>query len=339
MSDSGTSPYNDGDGGERSRAADAGGRGAGPEVPDLNSDEEEDSVNKRLGLMTGAGVIMIAVAVALVATRNVKEKAMAASPQAQAQAQGPVVMGGDGGDDTSGVIQFAKNPQPMPDFTVKTLDGHTVTPAALRGKVAIINFWATWCGPCKMEIPDLIALQKKYEGKLEIVGLSVDEAPQKDVQTFVTAHNMNYVIAMASDKVQSNFGGIFGIPTSFVVDQEGRVVQKHIGLTSGKVFEGEVRALLGLPVDQKVEHVLDSGAVNPVNAPPITDVPGVDLASLTPAQRAAAIAQLNTDHCTCGCDLTVARCRTEDPSCGVSLPLAKQIVAKIKTQVKDTTSE
>ncbi|MDE3154469.1 MAG: TlpA family protein disulfide reductase [Acidobacteriota bacterium] len=284
-------------------------------------------MNKRSALMMGAGVIMIAVAVALVVTRNVKDRAMTAQPQAQAQA--PVVLGGDSGGDEPGVIQFVKDPQPMPDFTLKTLDGQTVTPASLRGKVAILNFWATWCGPCKMEIPDLIALQKKYEGKLEIVGLSVDEAPQKDVQAFVTAHDMNYVIAMASDKVQSSFGGIFGIPTSFVVDQQGRIVQKHIGLTSGKEFEGEVRALLGLPVSAKVEHVLDSGAVNPVNAPPVTDVPGIDLASLTSTQRAEAIKRLNTERCTCGCELTVARCRSEDPSCGVSLPLAKKIVAEV----------
>ncbi len=289
-------------------------------------------MNKRLGLMMGAGVIMIGVAVALVATRNVKDQAGAA---AAGPAQAPVVLGGDSGGDEPGVIQFVKDPQPMPDFTVKTLDGRTVTPAALRGKVAIINFWATWCGPCKMEIPDLIALQKKYEGKLEIVGMSVDEAPQKTVQEFVSDHQMNYDIAMAGDKVQSNFGGIFGIPTSFVVDQQGRIVQKHIGLTSGKVFEDEVRALLGMPVDAKVEHVLDSGAVNPVNAPPITDIPGVDLASLTPAQRATAIKRLNTERCTCGCNLTVARCRKEDPSCGVSLPLAKRIVAEVSGKTSE----
>jgi thiol-disulfide isomerase/thioredoxin len=283
-------------------------------------------VNKRIGLMVGAGVVMIAIAVALVVTRNMKDQ-----PAGPAQVQAPVVVP-DSAADESDVIQFVKDPQPMPQFTVRTLDGRTVTPDALRGKVAIINFWATWCGPCKMEIPDLIALQKKYEGKLEVVGLSVDEAPQKDVQEFVTAHNMNYVIAMAPDKVQSSFGGIFGIPTSFVIDPQGRVVQKHIGLTSGKVFEGEVRALLGLPVAAKVEHVLDSGEVNPVNAPPVTDIPGVDLASLTPAQRAEAIKRLNSEKCTCGCGLSIARCRKEDPSCGVSLPLAKKIVAEIRAE-------
>lgn len=285
-------------------------------------------MNKRVALMLGAGVVMVAVAGVLLYTRNMRDMAKTGKP-----AKAPVVvLGGDpaaagGGSD---VIQFAKDPQPMPNFTVKTLGGRSLTPADLRGKAVIINFWATWCGPCKAEIPDLIALQKKYEGKLQIVGLSVDQAPEQTVAAFVKAHDMNYTVAMAPDAVQASFGGIYGIPTSFIVDQQGRIVQKHIGLTSGRVFEREVRAVLGMPVNAKIERVLDSGTVNPVNAPPVTDIAGIDLSTLTPTQKAEAIKKLNSTTCTCGCDESVARCRSDDPTCGVSLALGKRIVEQIK---------
>lgn len=286
-------------------------------------------MNKRTGLMMGAGILMIAIAGILVYTRHWRSTASAPAQATMATMPGMSGMEMPAGGDTSGVIQLVKDPQPMPDFAVKTLDGRSLDPAALKGKVAIINFWATWCGPCKAEIPDLIALQKKYPDKLEIVGMSVDDAPVKDVRQFVDDHRMNYPIAMASADMQADFGGIYGIPTSFIIDTEGRVAQKHIGLTSSNVFEGEVRALLGMPVNAKVERVVDTGQVNPANAPPVTDVPGIDLTKLTAAQKDQALTQLNSTNCGCGCSLSVARCRNEDPSCGVSLPMAKQIVQKI----------
>ncbi|HEY7790532.1 MAG TPA: TlpA disulfide reductase family protein [Vicinamibacterales bacterium] len=288
-------------------------------------------MNKRIGLMLAAGIVMIVVAGVLVYTRHWTNTPASTAGQ-QAATAGMAGMAGMSmptSGESSDVIQLVKDPQPVPDFDVKTLDGHSVTPASLKGKVAIINFWATWCGPCKAEIPDLIALQKKYPNQLEVVGMSVDEAPEKDVQQFVVDHKMNYTIAMAPAEMQAHFGGIYGIPTSFIVDQQGRVVQKHIGLTSSAVFEGEVRALLGMPVKAKVERVIDTGEVNPVNAPPVTDVPGIDLASLSTAQKDQALKELNSTDCGCGCSLSLARCRKEDPSCGVSLPMAKQLVAKI----------
>lgn len=289
-------------------------------------------MNKRVVLMLGAGVVMIAVAGALLYTRNARDVSATGKT-----ARAPVVVlpsgpAGGAADAGPAVIKFVKNPQPMPDFTVRTLDGRTLTPADLRGKAVIINFWATWCGPCKAEIPEFIALQKKYAGRLEIVGLSVDEAPQRQVAAFVKAHDMNYAIAIAPDKVQASFGGIYGIPTSFIVDQQGRIVQKHIGLTSSAVFEREVRAVMGLPVHAKIEHVIDSASVNPVNAPPVTRIPGIDLTKLTPTQRAKAIKLLNTETCTCGCGETVARCRVTDPSCPVSLAMAKHIIAEVTGQ-------
>ncbi|HYM22852.1 MAG TPA: hypothetical protein VEU08_06580, partial [Vicinamibacterales bacterium] len=142
-------------------------------------------------------------------------------------------------------------------------------------------------------------------------------------------HDMNYPIAMMSPELEAKFPGIGALPTSFIVDRDGRVVQKHVGMLRANLTELELRALAGLPVDAKIEQVdqtqkLELGA----NAQALT-IPGIDLAKLTPAQRTAALSKLNTDACTCGCDLTLARCRVDDPTCGVSLPLARKIVDQI----------
>ena len=226
-------------------------------------------------------------------------------------------------------IRFVKNPKPVPDFSVTTFDGRKLTPSALRGKVAILNFWATWCGPCRMEIPHFIALQKKYADRLVIIGLSADETGQDGVEQFVAAQKMNYPVAMASPELQSAFGGIVGLPTTFVVDREGRVVQKHVGLYGAETFDLEVRALLGLPVNAVIETFEDKGQVSLENAAEANSIPGLDLSKLTPGQKKTALQRLNAERCTCGCRLTLAQCRINDPACGVSLPLAKKLVGQI----------
>ena len=229
-------------------------------------------------------------------------------------------------------LKFFKNPRAMSTFVVRTIDGHEVTSASLRGKVTIVNFWATWCPPCRAEIPDLVALQEKYRDRLQIVGISEDEdAPGivNKVLRFAADHDMNYPIAMTSPELEAKFPGIGALPTSFIVDREGRIVQKHVGMLRANVTELETRALAGLPVDAAIEEVeqtqkLELGA----NAQALT-IPGIDLAKLSPAQRTQALERLNADACTCGCDLTLARCRVDDPTCGISLPLARKIVDQI----------
>jgi len=226
-------------------------------------------------------------------------------------------------------LKFFKNPRPVSAFVVRTIDGHEVTSASLRGKVTIVNFWATWCPPCRAEIPDLIALQQKYRDRLQIVGISEDEGGVDKVLRFAADHDMNYPIAMTSPELEEKFPGIGALPTSFIIDRDGRIVQKHVGMLRANVTELETRALAGLAVDAPIEEVeqtqkLELGA----NAQALT-IPGIDLAKLSPAQRTQALEQLNADACTCGCDLTLARCRVDDPTCGVSLPLARKIVDRI----------
>ncbi|MGA9885220.1 MAG: redoxin domain-containing protein [Candidatus Acidiferrales bacterium] len=234
----------------------------------------------------------------------------------------------DSGD--ADVIRFASNAQPMPPFLVNDLDGQLVSTAQLRGKVVIVNFWATWCPPCQEEIPEMMELEKEFQGKLQIIGVSMDDGPPEGVKEFSDKIGMNYPIVMGSDALSEEYGGIPALPTSFVVDPEGRVVQKHVGLYPKQVYDNEIRALLGMPVQAKIETFEDTGQIFLKNAALATSIPGVSFKGLTPAQRKLALKRMNMEHCTCGCDLTVAECRITDPSCATSQKLAQQIVDEIR---------
>ena len=226
-------------------------------------------------------------------------------------------------------LRFYRNPAPVAAFTTHDLDGRAVDTALFHGKVVLINFWATWCGPCRAEIPDLVALQEKYRDQLQIIGVSEDEGSPEAVKRFAEEHRVNYPVVMTTDEIRRLFPGVSALPTSFVLDRESRLVQKHVGMLRKVTTEAETRALAGLPVNATIEEVdraerlkLDAGAQ-------VIDIPGIELAKLTAAKRTEALQKLNAEACTCGCDLTVAKCRVDDPNCGVSLPLARTIVKQI----------
>jgi len=281
-------------------------------------------------------VVACALAAAAVAIEGVRELRLSARPSngapqlvaADTQAAGPSNHSQDSSDEP--VIEFASNAQAMPPFLLDALDGQVVSSAALRGKVVIVNFWATWCPPCKDEIPEMIGLQKEFQGKLQIIGVSMDDGPAEPVKQFADKMGMNYPIVMGSDELSQEYGGIPALPTSFVVDPEGRVVQKHVGLYPSEVYEDEIRALLGEPVQAKIETFEDTGQIFLKNAALATSIPGVSFKGLTPAQKKLALKRMNTEHCTCGCNLTVAECRLTDPSCETSLALAQRIVAEVR---------
>jgi len=198
-------------------------------------------------------------------------------------------------------------------------------------KPVLVDFWATWCGPCRAEIPDLVALQEKYKDTLQVIGISEDEAGVDVVRRFAAEHRVNYPIAMTTPEIEKMYPGISALPTSFILDREARVVQKHVGMLTARTTEFEARHLAGLPVNASIEEVDQSQGLklNLENGAQATTIPGIDLASLPVAKRTEALQKLNGQPCTCGCDLTVARCRVDDPTCGVSLPLAQQIVKQI----------
>src|SRR5260370_33893673 len=224
------------------------------------------------------------------------------------------------------VIRFVRNPEAAPDFKLNGLDGKALTLAGSRGKVTLLNFWATWCGPCQAEIPDLIALQQKYKDQLQIIGLIVDEDDASAVKQVVAETQINYPVAMTPPEVRIQYGGISALPTSFVLDAQGRIVQKHEGLRDPALYETEIRALLGLSIDARVETFEDTGQIFLAHADRASELPGVDLSRLTPQQRQAALHKFNADGCTCGCNFTLAQCRIYDRNCAVSKSRTAQIV-------------
>jgi thiol-disulfide isomerase/thioredoxin len=227
-------------------------------------------------------------------------------------------------------VRFVKNPAPIPELTMKTLDGRTITTKDLEGKVTIFNFWATWCPPCRAEIPDLVKLQEQYKDHVVIIGISSDDGPPELVSRFAADYKINYPIVMETPEITKAFPGIFALPTTFVVGPELKMMQKHVGQIRPAQIELEARVLAKLPVDADVEYESDTNQAVLASNAQATDIPGVDLASLTPAQKTAALKRLNEEACGCGCGLTIAQCRINDSTCAVSPPLADKIIAEVR---------
>jgi thiol-disulfide isomerase/thioredoxin len=266
-------------------------------------------------------IILSGIAIGIAAGRSAKPHLSANNPK--------IATTGRATDDESRIIRFASNPQDLPPFLVNDIDGQPVSTAEWKGKVVLVNFWATWCPPCRAEIPMLVQLKNIYKDRLVIVGVSMDDDDPAAVRKFVKEMRMNYPVVMASREIISEYGGVPALPTTFVVNQDGKVVQKHIGLYPSNVYESEVRALLGLPVDATIEMFEDTGQIFLKNASRATELPDVDFTGLSPEQRTAALRRMNTESCSCGCGLTLAQCRINDTACGISKGLAAKVVKEV----------
>jgi cytochrome c biogenesis protein CcmG, thiol:disulfide interchange protein DsbE len=134
-----------------------------------------------------------------------------------------------------------------PDFTVTDLADRKLTLSGYRGKVVLLDFWATWCSPCREEIPHFVALQNKYgpEG-FQVIGISMDD-DAKPVREFAREYKLNYPVAVGDDKLADRYGGVLGLPVNFVIDREGRIHAKYLGATDIAVFDQEVKDLLAKP--------------------------------------------------------------------------------------------
>lgn len=133
-----------------------------------------------------------------------------------------------------------------PDFSLLDLDGNKVALSDYKGKVVFVNFWATWCGPCRGEIPEFVELIKNYgDDDFAILGISVDNDKDYDkLPGFVKQYSINYPVLLAEPKVVASYGGIEGIPTTFVIDRQGRALGKIVGARDYATFEKIVKSLL-----------------------------------------------------------------------------------------------
>lgn len=138
--------------------------------------------------------------------------------------------------------------KPAPDFKLPTHDGKELKLSDYKGKIVILDFWATWCPPCRRGIPDLISIKEQYKNKgVEIIGISIDEFTRNtksEVVPFIKEYGINYPVVYGTMDIARAYGGVSSIPTSFVIDQKGQIYQMHVGLVSKSVYINEIEKLL-----------------------------------------------------------------------------------------------
>jgi len=280
-----------------------------------------------IAILLAVGIVLTGIVIGIASTRSHR----VVSASASLPGKSAVSAGAEKSDKAAQdrVVLFASNPIPAPPFLVADIDGAPISTADWHGKVVLLNFWATWCPPCREEIPEMISLANRYKDRLQIIGISMDDGPPEEVRAFAKQIGINYPVVMWSREIIREYGGVPALPTSFLINPEGRVVQKHVGLYSEDVYEIEVRALLGLPVNATVQTFQDTGQIFLKNASLATELPGVDFKGLNDDQRKIALRRLNSESCDCGCTLTLAQCRINDTSCPVSKKLAAKVVKQV----------
>jgi thiol-disulfide isomerase/thioredoxin len=136
-----------------------------------------------------------------------------------------------------------------PDFDLASLDGKRVKLSDFRGKAVLLNFWATWCAPCKEEMPWFVDLQKKYAGDgLVVVGVAMDDSDASKIAEFTGEMGVNYPVLLGTDKVSDDYGNVDFLPTSFYIDRDGKFVGKGVGLLGRKEVEDNIQKALASPV-------------------------------------------------------------------------------------------
>jgi len=132
-----------------------------------------------------------------------------------------------------------------PEFALKDANGNVVHLSDYKGKVVLLDFWATWCGPCNVEIPWFAQFERKYKDRgFEVVGVSMDESGWKAIVPFAQQKKINYRIVLGDDMTRDQYGGIEALPTAFIIDREGRIAAVHIGLSEKREFQDAIEKLL-----------------------------------------------------------------------------------------------
>jgi thiol-disulfide isomerase/thioredoxin len=215
-----------------------------PEVPEPRPPEAD--VPERKPSKVAVFIAMAAVAVAILIVMLAPGAENAAPPAGETKGN---LTGSPNTaeEDAAADAKAAGKAAPL-DFTLKDMNGVDVKLASFKGKPIVVNFWATWCGPCRAEIPSLVELNTQYsaEGKdVVILGISVDD-PIEKLKPYATQMKMNYPVLVGNgrDDVQDAFGPLWGIPVTVFIDRDGRIAKKHSGIASKEQFEQEIKALL-----------------------------------------------------------------------------------------------
>jgi peroxiredoxin len=171
-------------------------------------------------------------------------------PALEANAGYTVQLTGDSKDDAITVSKIVllenQTRKPAPNFTLTDSTGAKITLASLKGKVVLLNFWATWCGPCQIEIPWFIEFNKTLKARgLAVVGVSMDEDGWKSVKPYLTAKKIDYPIVVGTEDIAKAYGGVDTLPSTFIIDREGKIAFSHNGLVGKDTYQKEIGSLLG----------------------------------------------------------------------------------------------
>jgi thiol-disulfide isomerase/thioredoxin len=205
--------------------------------------DQQPSSKVRFAALAATVIALVAISVPFVWQHDVvAERSEDGNAAAVVGGMAPVASHAE--EEQSGACEANAKPANL-DFAIKDLEGKDVKLSAYKGKVILLNFWATWCGPCKAEIPGFVELQDKYKKDLVVIGYSVDDTADK-ARPFMTEYKMNYpvLLGLGREDVQDAYGPIWGIPASFLISKDGKLCKRHMGIAPKETFEKEIKALL-----------------------------------------------------------------------------------------------
>jgi peroxiredoxin len=165
----------------------------------------------------------------------------------------------------SKITEGAFKGKPAPDFSLETLDGKTLKLSDLRGKAVVLNFWATWCSPCKAEMPWFVDFQKQYAGEgLQIVGVAMDDSAKEDIAKFAKQMGVNYPVVLGKESLADQYGGVEFLPTTFYIDRSGNIQDRVFGIVDRQEAEGSVKKALASAASSPANTVPTEAPNHPV---------------------------------------------------------------------------